>query len=137
MPAGDQLMACAHCEDLAERIAWLESELGIQRDATLLAKLIEALPECSGGRLQPAMTIAALFAAKGRLMSRLQIMEAVPPRENEDNREVHIVSVWVSRARDMIGFDSIANTWGQGYRLTPVGMATVSGLIAPATAKAA
>lgn len=128
---------CPHCEELRERVAWLESELGLQREADILVKIRAALPAGITSKPQVAQTIAALYAAKGRPMTRFQLLEAVPPKWDNENRCENIVSVWVSHARKALEFESIGTVWGRGFYLTPIGMAKVAGIIAPSKGLAA
>lgn len=127
-------MTCEHCEELKERIAWLESELGLQRDFDALKKIHG---EMKGSTPNPKWSVArmllAMYAAKGRPMSRAQMLEASPPRSRgEDDRAFSLTSVWVCKAREIFGREIIENVWGVGYRLTPVGMAKIAAILGDA-----
>lgn len=127
---------CARCEELEERVAWLEGELSQQlsddahqrlRNAMLLGC---AAARDSSGRAGAAQLVLALYAARGRVMSRLQLMEAMPPKAGgEDERDPQIVQVRVCLARKGLGHDLIENVWGRGYRLSEVGMERVAAII--------
>jgi hypothetical protein len=118
-------MTCPKCAQKDEQIAWLESELGIQRDEEIVRRLVEALP-CGReyGRPQVASYLACLYAARGRLLSRFQILERVPGR-NED-RALDIVGVWTHRARLALGRDAITTVRGHGICLSPSGLEWVA-----------
>jgi DNA-binding response OmpR family regulator len=128
-------MKCASYEELQERVAWLESELGLQRDAAVIEKLKQAMagalahPHRSRG--QAAALVAALYAAKGRPVSALQIFEAVPAKDavSDDDRRPNNISVWVVTARKALGRDAIENIHGKGYYLTEEGMAKVAAIL--------
>lgn len=122
---------CPHCDDMRERIAWLESELGLQRHAALLDKIRRALaPGSRNSKARGAAAlIAALYAAQGRPMSIRQLMEALPARDSVDERNSNVISVWVHAARRHLGKATIANVWGHGYRLSDEGMARVGALV--------
>lgn len=135
-------MTCAHCEELEERVAWLESEIGIRNDAEVADLIYAALSErtrhlrgTSVGRPQAARMIAALYAVKGRAISRWMLLEAVPSPSHKEDRGDNLVSVWVTRARQGLGKDAIANVWGHGYRLTDTGMAAVAEILRATPAK--
>lgn len=131
---------CAQCADraeLEERIAWLESELGLQQETSHIATLTHAISSSmegrrvTSGRPQAARFLLALYRAKGRVMSPLQIMEAVPPRDlaRDDERIPKVVTVWAYFARCAVGKDAIQNSVGRGYRLTEAGMAKVAAIL--------
>lgn len=125
---------CDRCEELEERVAWLESELGLQQAADLFDRLRSAMsiPGPSYvGRRGPVALISALYAARGRTMSRLQLAEALPPTRAGDERGEKIIDVWVCFARKCLGADAVANVWGKGYRLTAEGMTRVAAILEP------
>lgn len=126
---------CERCPELEERIAWLESELGVQKDAATCERIHRALCDSTNGvgKPQAAKIIRALYAAKGRPVSKFQLMEAVPPRDftAEDERDPKLVDVLVCYARKALGGDSIANVWGKGWYLTAAGMAKVGAILNP------
>ena len=130
-------MSCARCEQLEEEVAFLKSELGQGTADGDLQALRMAMRHVAGrnriGRSSPAAVVLTLYRAHGRILSKHQLMEALPPRAGgDDDRIPKIVDVWVCRARIGIGRDSIENVWGRGYRLTPVGMARVAEILQPA-----
>ena len=127
-------MTCPHCAEKDERIAWLESELGLQRSANEMGMMREAFPvrpmgaSCTGLAFS---VILALYHAKGTTLSVYQLMERIPPKSNhEDDRIPHGVAVWVYRARQILGDrDAIENVWGRGYRLSEEAMARVRAVL--------
>lgn len=129
-------MICARCEQLEERVAWLESELGLQRDNDTYAKLrAYSRAVVPGYSNTAARFIMALYGARGRVVSRFALLEAMPPRNGgEDERSLNILSVWACWARKVVGRDGIEALWGRGYRLTPIGMARVAEIVGAAAA---
>lgn len=125
--------SCQRCAHLEERVAWLESELGIQRDAAkreALRRETVARSPHKFGRGGAADVVLALYEARGRVMSFGQILEAVPPRRGgSDERRADLVKVFVCVARKTIGKDAIDTIWGVGYRLTPAGMRRVAQIV--------
>jgi hypothetical protein len=125
-------MSCAHCADLEERVAWLESELGIQTEASLVERIRAAIPRGTPGRVSTARLVAALYRAHGRVVSRAQLLEALPPKAGgEDERAPEIINVWAAWARKALGRGAVACAWGVGYRLTPEGMERVRLILQP------
>lgn len=121
-------MTCSRCEGLEERVAWLESELGIQRDLTDQHRIRKLIPQVHNRtRMQTSKVMLAMFRAKGRIMTAQQIMEAVPPKDGtDDERDPKIVSVWMHIIRQSLGKDAIETMPGHGYCLSKVGMARVA-----------
>jgi DNA-binding response OmpR family regulator len=129
---------CARCEELEDRVAWLESELGAQQSADLHERLRRALLRDSRGAPSRASLacrfIAALYAAHGRTMTVRQLFEAIPPKAGgEDERQDKLIHVWACHARKGLGTDAIQVTYGQGYRLSPAGMSRVAAILGEAT----
>jgi DNA-binding response OmpR family regulator len=123
---------CARCEELEERVAWLESELGLQTHALTLDLLRSAMNTGSTyKRKGAAALVAALYGAKGRPLDRLQLSERLP-RGGRDGRDERVVDVYICAARKELGADIIATVWGGGYRLTDTGMARVSAILSTA-----
>jgi hypothetical protein len=125
---------CERCAEMAERIAWLESELGLTEEAAASAKIRQAFYLALDGRggKGPSRVAMALYLARGRPLSRLQIMELIPPASGgDDERDASIVSVWVAHARKVLGRQAIATNWARGYYLTPDGMARVAAILEP------
>jgi DNA-binding response OmpR family regulator len=134
---------CPRCDELRERVAWLESELGLQRDQTdveALRRVILRFRYRSGGigSAHCARMLLALYRAGGRAMSRYQLMEAAPPSGGgEDDRNANLVGVMMCLARRALGYGAIENVWGSGYRLTPTGIARVAEILGEAQRAAA
>jgi DNA-binding response OmpR family regulator len=127
---------CDRCEELEERVAWLESELGMQRDAQQFQKLHDAMAAAFGSKRnrkemrcgQPVELLLALYRAKGSVVSVYQLLERIPS-PNDKDRDAKIVSVWVYFARALLGKDIIDNVWGRGYRLSDTGMQRVKEIL--------
>lgn len=132
---------CPRCEQLEEEVAYLKAELGLVVGSDDIQALRGAMRDAGSpdriGRTSPASVVMALYRAKGRTLSKYQLMEAIPPRDRaEDDRNEKIVDVWICRARKGIGRDALENIWGKGYRLTPVGMARVAAILSPTSVAA-
>lgn len=120
-------MTCPHCEDKDDRIAWLESELGLQRTESE----IDALRMAFGLTPQQSEIVRALYHAKGRTVSKLQLWDACPPVTAGEDRVPEILNVHVCKIRNILGRDVIHTSWGRGYALTPAGMAKVAPILTP------
>jgi len=122
--------ACPRCAELEEEVAYLRAELGLQRDETQIALVREALPLGIPGRVGVARFLLALYAARGRVMTYAQIMEAVPPKAGgDDDRTYNLITIWACWARKALGRDIIDTVFGHGYRLTPEGLTRVRRLL--------
>jgi DNA-binding response OmpR family regulator len=108
---------CAEALDRAakaeEQVAYLKSELGLRDDLDA----VQALKEAFGLYNGEAFVLHALYAAHGRTLGRAIICEHLPLRNEE--RGLKIVDVYASRIRSKLGKDSILNSWGEGYRISP------------------
>lgn len=132
-------MTCAACrirdERLAiaeERILQLEAELGAQAASLLLARLLE-LPAFvqASGRPQVCKLVAALYGARGRVVSLQRLFAVIPSQAGpgDDERHSNFMSVLVHRARKALGADAIQNVHGVGYRLTDRGLDRVAAIL--------
>lgn len=125
-------MMCVRCEELQERVAYLESELGIQDTADIQDRLMRALrrPDAKWTKANgAARLIARLYAAKGKPVTTLQLLEATPAKAIYDERNAEIVKVWICFGRKTLGKDAIVTVWGFGYRLSDTGMAQVTAIL--------
>jgi hypothetical protein len=133
MTAASTHTRCECCAEKDERIAWLESELGIQREGDGIQNLrvyMLAQPVPRAYKVKSVNFVMALFQAKGRLLTRDQVLIAIPPANGgEDERWPKIVDVWACHARRCLGREMIENVWGKGYRLSPAGMALVGAIV--------
>lgn len=73
----------------------------------------------------PAAMLLRLYDARGRLISKERLEELVPPVRVEERVDWKVVDVYMHRIRKVLGFDVIETIWGNGYRLTPLGVAAV------------
>lgn len=122
-------MICDRCAALEERVAWLEGELGLRVDASQIQALCQAFGLSPGA----AHLVRALHGGRGRAVTHLQLLEAIPSPDRLADRSLSNVNTLVCRARKGLGQDSIANVWGRGYRLTDVGMDRVSAILGEVT----
>ncbi len=117
-------MSCAHCEELAEEVAYLKTEL-----AFVVAKDFRvSLREKLGLETSEAAVVEALYAAKGRVVDHSTLMDALPT-ENDD-RHHNIIKVYVCRIRSKIGRNAIRTVYSEGYGLTPEGLQTIAAVLA-------
>lgn len=124
---------CARCDELEDRVAWLEGELGIRQDETHLARMRQAIRlTLPGGRLGVARMLIALYRAGGRTMNHEQLLLAVPPADHaDDGRDPKILNVWVCWARKALGRDIIDTVWGHGFCMSDAARARVTAIIEP------
>ena len=126
---------CARCEQLEERVAFLESELGLRQNdeaVSVLHRAIRGTRRCGGGALQAARMVSVLYGARG-MVRRDTILDAVPPAHGgDDERLPKIIDVWLCRARKALGHDAIETVWGHGLKLTDAGRARVDAILAGA-----
>lgn len=122
---------CQRCEDKDERIAWLESELGLQKHGTE----VNALRRHLNVRPQTAQLVLGMYRAKGRIMTNIQLWETIPQVRNpkaDDDRDFKMLDVQVCNARKAIGADAIQTVWGIGRALSPFGMERVASILGEA-----
>ena len=120
---------CARCDELLERVAWLESELGIRNRAEEAVRL--------GFKLSPseARILLRLYHAGGRLVTLAQLDDAAPAFDPSGDREYVVGRVYAYRLRMRMGGDTIRGVRGQGYHLSPEGVAAVCAVIQPMAAR--
>lgn len=109
-------------EELEEEVAYLRGELGMTRNAAVEGILRSAF------KIAPSEVtlLLALYRARGKVLSREQLNEAVPPKWSRvEDRASNLISVWVCRLRKKIGSDAIENQWDGKYALTATGIAKV------------
>lgn len=124
-------MTCSRCADLEEEIAYLKSELGLRDDADQIEALREGLDVATA----EAHFLRALYNAKGRTVSHMALLDAIPARMPD--RDHSIVKVYASRVRARLGPGSIENIWGVGYRLSEEALIRVSAVLNPIQLRAA
>ena len=120
-------MTCPHCEELEERIAYLESELGLRNSADAALSLKRAFglsPACAG-------IVSALYYAKGKPLSTWALLELTSKPGRDDNRECGIIAVQVCRIRALMGKAAVQATYGFGYALAPEALARVAAILEP------
>ena len=99
----------------AEVLFW-RSEFGLQRDA----EFERVLTEGCGLTLGQARIVAALYGAKGRVLTRFQIVEAAWQSRSE-KPTAEAVSVLLSIAHRRTGIRWATNVWGRGYVISHAG----------------
>lgn len=120
---------CDRCEELEEEVAYLRSELGLNQDATDYQRLRVFMRGKSVNARQAARLILALYQAKGRAMSRLQLLDALPSPSDKEDRNPNLIGVMVCHARAGLGREAVENVWGHGYRLSDEGVAKVRSIL--------
>ena len=110
----------AKVETLQERVAYLESEMGIAVDHGEIATIITRLSV----RSSVARTIMALYRAKGRWLTRGQIEEMLNP-DYTYSYDSNMAAVMICHARRVLGWEAIENIVTMGWRLTEIGLARV------------
>lgn len=107
-----------------ERCAYLERELGLQIARTEVDDVVRGL----GVSVSQARLLIALYRAKGRVLSLLDLEEAAPSRTGSDERG-DIVRVHVHHIRKRLVADAILSCGGLGYRLGEPGRAPLSPIL--------
>jgi DNA-binding response OmpR family regulator len=107
---------CQRCQHLAEEVAYLKGELGIQYDEAELRRLQDAFSLPRG----PAQFLRVLRNAKGRVVPHLQVLDALP---GNDDRSLTLLSVYACRVRNSLGHSALESVRGVGYRLSQSGLA--------------
>lgn len=115
---------CPRCQDLEERIVWLEDELGWRKDNGRVLALKQAF------RLSPkgAAILDMLYSAGGLPVPRHRLENANQQPDEEDGDYMcaeNLVSVYVRRLRVSLGEDAVSTLRSRGYALSPSGMAAV------------
>lgn len=129
---------------LRRQVAELNEKLAAERRAQKEPPGIDALRSRAftlRGRLpkpvrgtRPTQLLVLLYDNPNGL-TREQILHRLPPVSGrEDERDLHIINVWAAHARKGLDMPTnpIANVYGIGYSLTPVGRAFIQQLLAPA-----
>lgn len=129
---------CERCADLEERVAYLEEELGLQRNMNAIVLIQDFLKETprlhKASTRAPAILVAALYQANGKIMTRTQIEEAIPSVKSDSRRgflerDPKIIDVWVCLARCGLGKSAILTAPRIGYKLSPFGMDRVNAIL--------
>ena len=115
--------------NLEERVAWLESELGMARNADQLHILRREL------RITPcaARMLSILYIAKGRVVRRLFLEDEVCTTDTVTN----VVKLYALYIRKALGPDALETARGEGYRLTSSGLQRVKSILENSDAMAA
>ena len=106
-------------EARAECAFW-RGEFGQQTDAEFERRLVEAFNLTPG----QARIVAVLYAAKGRVLNKHQIIEAVWPSRSELARS-NTVSALLSVAQARTGIRWATAVWGRGYVISHAGRSAI------------
>lgn len=121
---------CDRCAELEERVAWLESELGLRVDADEIYVLQRAFGLAPG----EAHLVRALYAARGRTLTHLQILDAIPSPGGLEDRSFTNINTLICRVRKGLGRDAIITVWGRGYQISPIGAERIRSVLNAARA---
>jgi len=122
-------MTCDRCEDLMERIRWLEEELGLQQSGVygrIVANRFTLTPT-------EAWIVMILWKAKGRTVDRHWLLDHRPTvlRGDTDGEfELNTIRVYVSKIRKLMNGDYIKTEWGKGYYMSPEGVKFIDDVVA-------
>lgn len=108
-------------EELASEVQYLRGELyldGLQNEVSRIMQAFRVTP--NGARL-----CLALFRAKGGVVSRLRLYEAMVHQGDGALDPEKMTDVYICRVRKAFPAGSIQTAWGVGYSLSPVGLAVV------------
>ena len=129
--------ACSNCQqleqrnaDLEERIALLESELGLTKDATLLAEIKDRL----GLKPAEAALLQVLYSAPiGRVTRNWTLLEQLPSKGAGSDRDLKIIDVYICRIRKALraafDIDGVETVHSLGYRLSSEARLRLSSLL--------
>lgn len=123
-------MTCAHCEDLEEQVAYLESELGLRLAADELAGLRATF----GLTPSEARAVLALHRAAGRTVTRAQVEEVMPSPTGKEERSRSLLSSTMFHIRRKLGPGIVETVWSAGFRITPAGQKLVASALSRAFA---
>jgi DNA-binding response OmpR family regulator len=112
-------MTCARCAELEARLREIESASRVERGVRLVAELATRLSL----EPQPAALLAALYTAKGRVLSRDYLLDEALPAGRVDTRTAKHLDVMIVRVRRATGFDGVRTIPGLGYAITELGRA--------------
>jgi len=117
-------MECERCEELKERIAWLETELGLRVKNDNTATIMQTF------HLTPieAWFVLVLWEAKGRPVDRYWLLDNRPTTRDRISEypSLNMLRVYINKVRAQIGKGSIKGVWGVGYAMTPEGMELIT-----------
>lgn len=120
-------MTCDHCDELRDRIAYLESKLGLRISLDEVAALNRGFA-LTGSE---ARVVLALYKANGRTVTVPQLEDALYGEEPVREREPTIVTVFLCKARKKLPGGFIRNEWGKGYWMPDQGRAQIAALLSP------
>lgn len=121
-------MPCKRCEELQERIAWLEDELGMREQAAQTRSLTSAF----NLTLAEAWYVTVLWSAKGRTLTKHWLEDNQPATGKTHQRRCESdsrVRVHMMRIKKKVGEGVIASDWGSGYYLTKHGMEVIGKIL--------
>lgn len=117
---------CSNCHRLEETIADLRYQIAELRNDPSSGDL-QALKSALGLSMGEAHLLMALYAAGSKVVTntRLFALRLASTKINDD-ADMQVIKVNMSKIRKKIGADAIETVWGVGYRITPVGKSLIN-----------
>jgi len=100
--------------ELEEENTYLKRQLAMEVDQNQLI----ALRDKFGLTNTQAIVLSALVAAHGRTVEKAALVMLLEERGSKIT-DFEMIGVLVCHIRKAIGFESIKNVWGRGYRVSP------------------
>jgi DNA-binding response OmpR family regulator len=123
-------VTCPACDELRERVRYLESELGLnseQHDLDRVRRVLNLKP-------QAARLLLALYSAKGRPVSRDQLLDVLKQGGQRRDLDPNTVNVQVFQIKRDSGMRLTEPATGHGYRINLQGMEAVRAALSKQTA---
>ena len=116
-------MPCDRCEELEERVKWLEGELGLQHSA----RESSVVGETFGLTPMETWFVLAIYKARGRPVDRNWLLDSRPYSKafRSEYPSINMLRVYITKVRKGVGKDAIGTQWGVGYYMTPEGIAKI------------
>lgn len=112
---------CQRCEDKDAELEYLRGELALIDDIDTERRLREVA--CLEGNTEPRL-LMHLMRCRHHTATRLQLADLLGEDTNPK-----AVDVFLSRIRGRLGHDLIETIWGQGFRLTEVGVSRINAML--------
>lgn len=116
-------MPCDRCQELEERVRWLEDELGYRHDA----REASVVGETFGLTPMETWFALTLYKARGRPVERGWLLDSRPYSKayRSECPTINMLRVYIVKVRKGLGKDAIGTDWGSGYYMTEEGIARI------------
>lgn len=114
----------ARIDDLEEQVRYWR-DIATENTSTATRGAIAAALGLSAAE---AWIVAALYRARGRVVSRVMLNEQHPGKKRGDERESDSSAVYVCRIRARLGTSFIITQRDLGYRLSPEAIARIDSI---------